>query len=370
MNFKIPLLALLLLLFGAKMRAQTISGNVYEMQEGKKVPLAGTNIYQLNTTNGTTSNEQGQFTLKIKQTGHEMLVFSYVGYVNDTIHVHDSRNKKIEVVMRDQTQLGQVEIVSSQRGNYVSRASTLSVETVSSAGLKQAACCNLSESFENSASVNVNYSDAITGAKHIEMLGLAGKYTVFMQENIPNLRGLAGPFGLGYYPGDWMQSIQVSKGASTVVNGYESITGQINIELKKPSTTEIFFLNMYINSEMRLEANAVGTIKLNDKWTSMLFGHYDQMQMKIDDNGDGFLDMPLMRQVNIYNRWTYEANGTHFEFGMKYLNENREGGQDNYNPELVSNPENGYGFGVKTNRAEANIKLGHVFSSRDLTSLG
>jgi len=370
MNFKITLFVLLLLLFGAKMRAQTISGNVYEMQEGKKVPLNGTNIYQLNTTNGTTSNEQGQFSLKIKRIGHEMLVFSYVGYVNDTVHLHDSGNKKIEVVMREQTELGQVEIVSSQRGNYVSRASTLSVETVSGAGLKQAACCNLSESFENSASVNVNYSDAITGAKHIEMLGLAGKYTVFMQENIPNLRGLAGPFGLGYYPGDWMQSIQVSKGASTVVNGYESITGQINIELKKPATTEIFFLNMYINSEMRLEANAVGTIKLNDNWTSMLFGHYDQMQMKIDDNGDGFLDMPLMRQVNLYNRWTYEANGTHFEFGMKYLNENREGGQDNYNPELVSNPENGYGFGVKTNRAEANIKLGHVFSSRDLTSLG
>jgi hypothetical protein len=370
MNFKIVLLLLLLMVPGLKMLGQTIKGKVFEMLEGNKVPLAGTNIYQLNTTNGTTSDEQGEFSLKIKNTGLEMLVFSYVGYVNDTIHLHDSGTEKIEIVMREQTELAQVEIVSGQRGNYVSRASTLTVETVSSAGLKQAACCNLSESFENSASVNVNYSDAITGAKHIEMLGLAGKYTVFMQENIPNLRGLAGPFGLGYYPGDWMQSIQVSKGASTVVNGYESITGQINIELKKPSTNEIFFLNMYINSETRFEANAVGTFKLNDKWSSMLFGHYNQMQKKIDENGDGFLDMPLMRQLNLFNRWTYESNGTHFEFGVKYLNENREGGQYNYNPEEVSNAENGYGFKVKTNRAEANIKLGHVFKNRDLTSLG
>lgn len=370
MNFKTIILFTLLLVYGSKTFSQTVSGFVYEMQDGMKIPLTGTNIYQLNTTSGTISDENGNFTLKLKQTSHQMLVFSYVGYVNDTIHLHDSRNKKIEVVMREQTELDQVEIVSSQRGNYVSRASTLSVENVSSAGLKQAACCNLSESFENSATVNVNYSDAITGAKHIEMLGLAGKYTVFMQENIPNLRGLAGPFGLGYYPGDWMQSIQVSKGASAVVNGYESITGQINIELKKPSTTELFFLNMYLNSEARIEANAVGTIKLSDKWTTMLFGHYDQLQMKIDENHDGFLDMPLMRQLNLYNRWTYESNGTHFEFGLKYLNENREGGQDYYNPELVRNPENGYGFAVKTNRAEANIKLGHVFKNRDLTSLG
>lgn len=370
MKVKLLFFLVLCLLLNSIMHAQTISGIVYEMQEGKKIPLEGTNIYQMNTSNGTTSDKLGGFSLRLMKTGHEMLIFSYVGYVNDTLHLHDSKNKKIEVVMREQTQLEQVEIVSSQRGNYVSRAETMSVETVSSAGLKQAACCNLSESFENSASVNVNYSDAITGAKHIEMLGLAGRYTQFLQENIPNLRGLAGPFGLSYYPGDWMQSIQVSKGASTVINGYESITGQINIELKKPSNTELFFLNMYINSETSLEANAIGTIQLNDKWTTMLFGHYNQMQMKIDNNGDGFLDMPLVRQVNLYNRWTYESNGTHFEIGLKYLNENREGGQDDYNPEEVSNPTNGYGFGVKTNRAEANIKLGHVFSGRDLTSLG
>lgn len=370
MKTKIYLFFFLVFLSISALQSQTFSGNVFEMQEGKKTPLEGANIYQLLTTNGTTSDGNGAFSLNLKRSEHDAVVFSYVGYVNDTIHLHVIGKGPIEVFMQAQAQLDQVEIVSSQKGNFVSRASTLSIENVSSKGLKQAACCNLSESFQNSASVSVSYSDAITGAKHIEMLGLAGKYTQFMQENIPNLRGLAGPFGLGYYPGDWMESIQVSKGASTVINGYESITGQINIELKKPTGKEKFLLNMYLNSETRLEANMVGTIKLNEKLTTMLFAHYDQMQMKIDDNDDGFLDMPLMRQINLYNRWTYESNGTHFEFGMKYLTEDRNGGQYNFNPELASNPANGYGFSVNTDRAEANIKLGQIFSDRDLTSLG
>ena len=219
MKFKIIITFVVILVLLKGVHAQSVSGYVYEILETGKTPHIGANVYQESTTNGTVTNEKGYFSLELDKTDQKLLVVSFVGYQNDTLDIRDVNLSMIEIVMQERTDLAEVEVVSRQKGGYVSRASTRSIESISGQGLKQAACCNLSESFENSATVNISYSDAVTGAKHIEMLGLAGQYTQFMQENIPNLRGLASPYGLGYYPGDWLQSIQVSKGSSSVING-------------------------------------------------------------------------------------------------------------------------------------------------------
>lgn len=367
---KIKLILIFILLTAASGFSQSYSGYVYEIVENKKMPLVGANVHQSSSTNGTSTNEKGYFILNLQLSGKKLLVVSYIGYLNDTINTANHERNQIDIVLSVNNELEQVDIVSRQKGGFVSRTSTRSIESISDQGLKQAACCNLSESFENSATVNVSYADAVTGAKQIEMLGLAGQYTQIMQENIPNLRGLAEPYGLGYYPGDWLKSIQVSKGSSSVINGYESITGQINLELKKPSDREIFFLNLYGNQFGKFEGNLNGRIKINEKLSTMVFVHGENNSIKHDKNDDSFLDMPLVTQLNLYNRWEYKTDNIHLGFGIQYLTEDRQGGQTSFNPDKEHDENNGYGIGVETDRIEAQLKLGYIFKNRDFTSIG
>ena len=370
MRLKTILIFIFLVLASLHGFSQKVSGYVYEMLENTKTPLIGANVYQAHTTNGTSTDEKGFFNLNLENDANKMLVISYVGYLNDTVNVNDVERNIGDVVLRNNNELSEVDIVSRQKGGFVSRTSTRSIESISDQGLKQAACCNLSESFENSATVNVSYADAITGARQIEMLGLAGQYTQIMQENIPNLRGLAEPYGLGYFPGDWLKSIQVSKGSSSVINGYESITGQINLELKKPHDREIFFMNLYGNQFGKIEGNLNGKIRINDHWNTMILVHGEHNSTKHDKNDDTFLDNPLVTQLNFFNRWNYRTENIHFGFGIKYLTEKRKGGQVFFNPDHSHTESNGYGIGVETDRVEAHFKLGYIFKNRDFTSIG
>ncbi len=369
---KLKLISILVVFLSVTFDAysQKVSGYVYEILENSKSPLIGANVYQANTTNGTVTNQEGFYSMELNNTEQQYLVFSFVGYQNDTIPVTEVNSTLFNIVMKEQKELAEVEVVSRQKGGFVSRANTRSIESISGQGLKQAACCNLSESFENSATVNISYADAVTGAKHIEMLGLAGRYTQIMEENIPNLRGLAQPYGLGYYPGDWLQSIQVSKGSSSVINGYESITGQINLELKKPQKSEKLFLNLYGNQFGKFEGNLNASVKINDRWSTMIFLHGENNSMKHDFNDDTFLDMPLVTQINVYNRWNYKTDNIHLGFGVQYLTEDRRGGQVTFNPNDERTETNGYGIGVNTDRFESELKLGYILKNRDFTSIG
>ena len=242
-----------LLLSTVFLQAQSLRGIVYENVNNDTIPLPGVNIYWEGTQKGTVTDAQGRFALKEAKGAHH-LIFSFVGYANDTLHAHSSE-ALFTHVMSSALNLNEVEVVSREKTAFVSRMSTVNTTHIGSGELKKAACCNLSESFETSASVDVSYSDAVTGAKQIEMLGLAGIYTQMMSENMPDLRGLANSFGLGYVPGSWMESIQVSKGTSTVLNGYESMSGQINVEYKKPSAGDKLFVNLFQNHMGRSEMN-------------------------------------------------------------------------------------------------------------------
>lgn len=199
-------------------------------------PIPGANVFWMNTTNGVTTTEEGRFSISKPAKSH-MLVVSFIGFENDTIHVN-SKNQELDIILHEGVELGEVNIVSRKLGTMKLRNSVMNEDIISSAELTRAACCNLGESFVTNPSVDVSYSDAATGAKQIKLLGLSGMYVQMMTENIPNYRGAAAPYGLGYVPGPWMQSIQVSKGSSSVKNGYESITGQINVEFKKPQLPE------------------------------------------------------------------------------------------------------------------------------------
>ncbi len=348
--------------------SQTLSGKVVELQGNDTIPLAGATIMQINTQNGVISGIDGSFKITLLPNMTKNLIVSFVSYENDTIEVNQVNY--LTVVLSQIKNLGEVEVKARKKGSAISRFDTRSIVNINENELQKAACCNLSESFENSATVDVSYSDAVTGAKQIQMLGLAGDYTQLLTENIPNMRGLAAPWGLGYIPGSWMSSIQVSKGTSSVINGYESMAGQINIEYKKSDKGEKFFLNLYGNHKGKIEGNVNTRFQLSKKWSTAILFHVEDMSVKHDLNGDSFLDQPLVNQINIFNRWKYVGKQFRMQFGIKYLTENRQGGQTFFNHDKESNPQNGYGIEVKTNRYEGFLKAGYIFEHRTQTSFG
>ena len=218
--------------------------------------------------------------------------------------------------------------VSRQAGNYLSKGKELRTEVISAAGLCKMACCNLAESFENSASVTVGYSDAVTGARQIRLLGLSGVYTQMLDETRPVMRGLASPFGLSYVPGQWLESIQIAKGASSVINGVECMTGQINMEHRKPTDEKPLFLNAAVMSDGKLDFNVASSLQMGYKWSTVLLGHVSGGTVCHDMDQDGFMDEPKMLQFNLSNRWLYMAdNGVQVRFGVRAIQDSRLGGQ-------------------------------------------
>jgi len=221
---------------------------------------------------------------------------------------------------------------STQDGSYLSRSKEIRTEVISAAGLCKMACCNLAESFENSASVTVGYSDAITGARQIRLLGQSGIYTQMLDENRPVMRGLSAPWGLNYVPGQWLESIQIAKGVTSVINGVESMTGQINMEHRKPTDEKPLYLQASFMSDTRADLNVVSSLQLDpmSKWSTVILAHADGNFKTMDGNSDGFMDDPLSRNFSLSNRWLYfGSDGVQVRFGVRGIYDKRSGGQMN-----------------------------------------
>ncbi len=240
------------------------------------------------------------------------------GHAVDTTDIYGERADSLDAAV----------FVSRQAGNYLSKGKEIRTEVISAAGLCKMACCNLAESFENSASVTVGFSDAVTGARQIRLLGLSGIYTQMLDETRPVMRGLAAPFGLSYVPGQWLESIQIAKGSSSVINGVECMTGQINMEHRKPTDEKPLFLNAALMSDSKVDFNIASSLQMGYKWSTVILGHVSGNYATHDMNGDSFLDDPKMLQFNLSNRWLYMAdNGVQVRFGVRALQDSRLGGQ-------------------------------------------
>ena len=236
----------------------------------------------------------------------------------DTTGIYGERTDSLEAAI----------FVDRQAGNFLSKGKELRTEVISAAGLCKMACCNLAESFENSASVTVGYSDAVTGARQIRLLGLSGVYTQMLDETRPVMRGLSAPFGLSYVPGQWLESIQIAKGSSSVINGVECMTGQINMEHRKPTDEKPLFINAAVMSDSKMDFNIASSLQMGYNWSTVILGHVSGNLYTHDMNSDGFLDEPMMLQFNLANRWLYQAdNGIQVRFGVRALQDARLGGQ-------------------------------------------
>ena len=331
--------------------------------------VPGANVYWLNTAVGGTTNEKGWFEIPYKST-YKKLVVSFIGYKTDTLDIKNI--KPIHHFITEQNTLNEITVSAKKTSTTKSYLQTQNVFTVNSDELLKAACCNLAESFETTPSIDLNFSDALTGTRQIQMLGLKSPYLVIAQENIPLVRGASQIYGLTFTPGTWVESIQITKGAASVVNGFESISGQINAELVKPATDNKFFLNTYASLNGRLELNTHFNRKINNKWQTGLYLHGNYRGKKFDRNDDGFLDTPLAKQINVMNRWQYTDNekGWISFLTFRYMNDEKQTGQTNFNPQLDRGTTNAWGSEIKTERVDIATKIGYVFPELPFQSIG
>ena len=347
-----------------------VEGVVIDAGETQKaVPVVGANVYWLNTTVGTITDINGKFSIPF-ETSYKKLVISYVGYKTDTLIVNSS--KYIKHALQPTSELDEITVTSRKQATAKSFLKASNTFTVTADELLKAACCNLSESFETNPSIDVNFADAVSGTRQIKMLGLTSPYILIATENIPSIRGASQAYGLSFIPGTWVESIQITKGAGSVVNGYESMAGQINAELQKPSKDDKLFVNFYGGSNERLELNTHFNTKVSDKWYTGLYLHGNRHQKKHDVNEDGFLDMPLYQQINVMNRWQYTNPEKGFVsfINVKYLNDEKQAGQLDFNPDTDKLTANAWGSEINTNRFELYSKLGYVNPELPWQSLG
>ena len=348
-----------------------IKGLIQGADGSQKKPIYGAKIKLLQAKTGAVSREDGTFELVLPKELPDTLVISAFGYNPDTLIVSKKdRFTALNILLYSDKLLPEILIEYRKNGHSISRLKTLHVEELTAIELRKAACCNLSESFETNASVDVNITDAVSGAKKIQMMGLDGVYTQIQMENIPYLRGLESAFGLSSLSGTWIESIQITKGTGNVVNGYESMAGLVNLELKKPDEMEKIYLNVYQNIFGRSEFNFNKGIILNPKWSTGFLGHVSSTYGNIDRNKDAFRDLPTGDNTAFMNRWAYKGKKMEAQFGINFYRDRKVGGQTSF----FRNEENqvdtiNYGVLINSKHIDIYGKTG-FFGKRPMQSLG
>lgn len=350
-------------------KSKSLSGTVFEKKaSGQMVPLIGATLTWAGTQTGTITDMNGNFNLPLLPKPNNLVV-SYVGYIPDTLYI--DRPGSVNIVISENANiLDAIEITHHRRSTEISYLETVKIQQISSKELLKAACCNLAESFDTTPAVDASMTDAITGTRKIEMLGLAGPYVQITRENMPDVRGLAALQGLAFTPGPWVEGMQLNMGAGSVVNGFESITGQINVELRKPCHEDKTYFNAYGSQAARLELNTFVRQDINEKWSTSSLLHLSTRTQRRDHNHDGFLDMPIGKQVGFVNRWKWTNNeGQEGQIGMRLTYMDNISGQNDFDP-LISNRNQVWGANITTNRAEIWAKRGFVNLKTPYKTLG
>ncbi|MFQ3332658.1 MAG: outer membrane receptor for ferrienterochelin and colicins, partial [Flavobacteriales bacterium] len=350
---KIIIIAIVLIATINSKAQKNIKGNVFEqMEDSTKVPIPGANVYWEGTTIGVATNTEGFYSIPEPEKYPATMVVSFVGYQISKQISEKWIDIQCPILLSPSVELQEVKVKGKVNTTKFSTVNSINMQTLSTGELEKAACCNLSESFSTNATVDVNFTDAVSGAKKIQMLGLDGAYTQITQENMPLIRGISSAYGLSYVPGTWIESIQIIKGSGSVVNGFESFAGQINLEYYKPESAPKLFWNGYTNGHGKLENNLLFAKKVG-AWKSNLFTHVSYFDGDPDHNKDMFLDVPKVTQVNVLNRWEYKDNNYHIGFTARALTEDREGG-------TVEEALNPYEVNIQNDLLEFTSKTGAI----------
>lgn len=343
-------------LFPISVLAQTISGKV---SNDKNEPLVGANVYWLGTEIGQHTKENGSFEIAVPNLSPKKLIASYVGYISDTLEI--TNQTFVEFHLKEQQTLNEVVIQGQRDGVIISDINPIKTEQITQTELKKAACCDLAGCFETQTTVQPQVTNVITNSKELRILGLSGVYNQVLIDGFPLIQALSYTYGISSIPGTLVDNIYVSKGANSVLQGYESISGQINVETKEPDQTDRLLLNVYVNNFFEKHLNANYAFK-KEKWSNLTAFHTIQPANKIDRDKDNFLDLPQLRRYMISNKWKYGNEnelGWNSRIGLRFFNERRVGGQTSFNPETDKGSSSVYGQTVHINQPEVWTKTGY-----------
>ncbi len=355
---KYILLTILLLLLPEALMAN-IEGKIMGEDENRStIPLPNARIMALPSKKGSFSDKNGKFSIQPEK-DDSLVIISLIGYKHDTLQIANIKNNEEILIKLSTIVLDAVNVSGDKYSQSIGFFEGAKTETISTRGLQKAACCNLSESFTTNPSVDIQYSDAVTGAKRIQLLGLQSIYSQILAENIPVMRGVASIYGFSFVPGPWLESISIAKGASSVKNGFESISGLIGIDFKKPGDGNPTFLNLYADDMAMIEFNADHTVKFSDNLATTFFLHANDLFTENDHNGDNFLDKPMGQQINFMNRWSKTSEFWNNFTGINIVYDNKEGGQKGY---FKDNQTDLYGLNIRTNRYNLYTKNGFILN--------
>lgn len=357
------LVCLLLPLFSL---SQQVTGVIHGSDGDKKYILPTANVYWQGTVVAAAADLDGKYSIEIPE-GATNLIASFTGYQSDTIRY--SGQSLINFTLLEGEVIESAEVEGHRKSSEMNLIDPGVIEVLTEKELCKAACCNLSESFETNAAIDASFTDAVTGTRQIRMLGLDGKFTQIMKDNIPAIRGLSTIYGLGYIPGAWINSIQISKGVGSVTNGYESITGQINVSHRSPDNADKLYINGYFNQAGRAELNAVYRGEVSKKWETSLLVHGRYADKRWDNNGDGFIDAPLNEDLIIRSEWRYKSKRVFGGYQATVSLHDQLSGQMGFRPG-AEQPSALWGAQIATNRFNASAKTGIVFPEKEWKSIG
>jgi outer membrane receptor for ferrienterochelin and colicins len=363
-------LFLIFIIFSPYMLYSQIEGYVYGAIDGKdKVPLYAADVFFKKSGKGKTTCDQGRFLFELPPKLPDTLIIRAMGYHPDTIPISKlDKDLYLEITLFPTSELDEVVIKRKRDNSMFLRLDARNTEVLNAGELRKAACCNLSESFETNATVDVNMNDGVSGTKRISMMGLDGAYTQIQFENFPILKNLALASGLNSIPGTWINSIQITKGTGTVVNGYESMVGLINLEYHKPDDMERFYFNAYASNQGRGEVNIHSGNQINEKWSTGVFAHVSTAQFEMDRNNDGFRDIPIGEEYVFMNRWKYQGKNNISQFGVKANHSEKIGGTIGFDPRGAT--QDNYGVTIRNNKVELFGKNGWTFEDHPYRTFG
>ncbi len=361
----------MVLLISTALKSQSIKGKVYGINGADTTALAGAVVQWRGMPHAVITKENGYYEINYHNDLPYFLRASFIGYKTDSISIADQGVGALNFYLTPASDVEAVVVEGEQASTDIDPFAAQQLQVITSKELLKAACCNLSESFETNASIDVSFNDAVTGSKQISLLGLDGIYTQINWENMPLIRGVGEYYGLTLVPGTWIDGIHIGKGAGSVINGYESMAGQINLEFNKPDTADELYLNAYQNVRGRSELNANYAANLNDRWSTAFLAHGNLLATGNDHNGDLFLDTPKGGQINVFNRWKYVGKDRlRSQYGLKYLYDEKLGGQTFFDKSNDLGTTNNYGVSVQSSRWEGFMKQGLIFPEKPYKSIG
>lgn len=347
---------------GSKTDADTIRGRVVSGVK-EQSPLQGASVSWKGGKTGVYTDKLGRFAL-VKSGVSDSIICRSVGHLSRTIAVSDS--DEVTIVLEPES-LSEIRVEAASEAT-ITRAA-IKTETITKKDLTKAACCSLAESFEKNPSVEVSFSDAVSGARQIQLLGLRGVYTQFLIEAVPTIRSIEMPYSLDHIPGPFMESISISKGSSSVTTGYEAMTGQINICIHNPRTAPSLYVNAYANTMERYELNVYGAQQVSDELSTMTMAHVRKMDMGQDNNNDGFADVPTFRQANLVHRWFYNDDEIEWQVFVRGLLDKYKSGQSVVHASSlhhIGDTARSYDISTDIQRLEAFVKVGLLNPFEDL----